>query len=149
MGIIVEKKQELDKKVLDLMQTVKDRRSKIGSLKKPQWKTSCSLVLPGYERLNIQICSDLSLLASTCGTLIRMKQDIEVASKELDVKIDPQWQQYPITDWVDDIKLRVKVTQLKIEQDKLARLEAKLRELTSEDQRREMEIADIEDALKG
>lgn len=142
------KKQELDKKVLDMIQTVKDRRAKIGSLKKPQWKTSCSLVLPGYERLNIQILVDLRLLATACGTLLRMKQDIEAASKELEVEIDPQWQGYSIADWIDDIKLRVRVTQLKQEQEKLSRLEAKLKELTSEDQRREMALADIEEELK-
>jgi len=144
----MEKKQALDKKVLDMMQTVKERRAKIGSLKKPQWKTSCSLVLPGYERLNIQVCDDLGLLAAACGTLLRMKQDIEAASKELEVTINCQWQNYLIADWIDDIKLRVQITQLKREQDRLSRIEAQLRELTSEDQRREMAIADIEEELK-
>jgi hypothetical protein len=148
MGFMMAKKNELDKKVLELMKTVKDRRAKVGSLKKPQWITPCSLVLPGYERLNIQVCVDLGLLATACGTLLRMKQDIEAASKELDVEIAPKWQNYPIDDWIKDIKLRVRVTQLKEEQEKLARLEAKLKELTSEEQRREMALADIEDELK-
>jgi hypothetical protein len=77
-----------------------------------------------------------------------MGQDIEAASKELEVTINRQWQNYLIADWIDDIKLRVQITQLKREQDRLSRIEAQLRELTSEDQRREMAIADIEEELK-
>lgn len=142
------KSEQLDKKVMDLIATVKERRAKVGSLKKPQWSTPCSLALPGYERLNIQVCPDLGLLAAACGTLLRMKQDIEAASKELDVEIEPTWQNYAIDDWIADIKLRVKVTQLKKEQEKLAKMEAKLKELTSEDQRREMALADIEAELE-
>lgn len=141
------KKNALDQKVLSLMEIVKERRSRVGSLKKPQWTTSCSLVLPGYERLNIQVCNDLSLLAVACGTLIRMREDIKAASKELDVDIRPLWQNYLIDDWISDIKLRVQVTQLKREQEKLANLESRLRELTSEEQRREMAISDIEEEL--
>jgi len=138
---------DLDTKVLKLMSEVKARRAKVGALKKPQWSTSCSLVLPGHERLNIQVCSDLSLLAYACGTLNRMAEDIGRAAKELDVAIDPKWQNYPIVDWVSDIKLRVRATQIKSEQQKLDALEAKLKKLTSPEQQRAMELADIEAEL--
>ena len=53
---------DLDAKVKKLMDDVQERRKKVGSLKKPQWLTSCSLQLPGHDRLNIQICKDLGLL---------------------------------------------------------------------------------------
>lgn len=136
--------ENLDAKVMQLMEEVKRRREKVGSLKKPQWSTSCSLQLPGQERLNIQVCNDLAVLAFACGTLRRMSEDIKSAAKELEVEIEPRWQNYPIDDWVSDIKLRVRVTQIKTEQDKLARLEAKLKPLISEDQRRKMALAEIE-----
>ena len=142
------KKDALDKKVMALIETVKERRAKVGSLKKPHFETCMSLDLPGYERVNILVCKDLGLLATACGVLLRMKQDIEAASKELDVEIDPRWQNYLIDDWIADVKLRVKVTQLKREQERLAKLEAKLNELTSPEQRREMALAEIEEDLK-
>lgn len=138
---------DMDKVVDDLMTKVKDRRAKVGALKKSQWVTPCTLVLPGHERLNIQVCSDLGLLAMSCGILMRMKQDMEAASTELDVEIEPKWQNYAIDDWVADIKLRVKVTQLKREQERLANLEDKLGKLMSPEQRRRMELADIEAEL--
>jgi hypothetical protein len=140
---------ELDAKVLKLMEEVKKRRERVGSLKKPQWNTSCSLQLPGHDRLNIQVCSDLSLLAFVCGTLNRMSQDITAAAKELDVQIEPKWQNYAIQDWISDIKLRVRITQIKTEQDKLSALETKLKGLTSEDQRRKMALEEIEADLQG
>lgn len=139
---------DMDKIVDDLMAKVKERREKVGALQKPQWITPCSLVLPGHERLNIQVCNDLGLLAMSCGILMRMKQDMEAASKELDVEIEPKWQNYAIDDWVNDIKLRVKVTQLKREQEKLANLESKLNKLMSPDQRRRMELANIQAELE-
>ena len=137
----------MDAKVQKLMATVKARRAKVGKLKKPQWITPCSLVLPGCERLSIQVCSDLGLLAFACGTLLRMKVDIESASKELDVEVKADWQSYPIDDWITDIKLRIQVTQVKAEQEKLTKLEAKLNTLLSPEQRREIELASIADEL--
>lgn len=139
---------ELDAKVTKLGEEIRKRRERVGSLKKPQWSTSCSLQLPGQDRLNIQVCSDLSLLSYACGTLKRMSQDIADAAKELDVKIEPKWQNYPITDWVSDIKLRVRITQIRAEQDKLSSLQAKLKELTSPEQRRKMALDEIEADLK-
>jgi hypothetical protein len=77
-----------------------------------------------------------------------MEQDINLAAKELEVDIEPKWQNYPIEDWIADIKLRVRVTQIRAEQEKLAKLEAKLKPLVSEDQRRKMALAEIEEDMK-
>lgn len=137
----------MDVKVQRLLATVKARRAKVGKLKRPQWITPCSLVLPGHERLSIQVCQDLGLLAFACGTLLRMKADMESASKELEVEVKSDWQSYPIDDWIADIKLRIQVTQIKAEQEKLTKLEAKLSTLLSPDQRRAIELASIEDEL--
>lgn len=141
-------KQDLDKKVLKLMENVKERRARVGSLQRPSWKTSCSLELPGWERLNIQVCMDLGVLAHAAGTLRRMEDDFVIAAKELEIGIAPKWQNYPIEDWITDIKLRCRVTQIKAEQKKLADMETKLKGLVSEEQRREMALADIEKELE-
>jgi hypothetical protein len=142
------KAKDSDKLVNDLIAKVKERREKVGALKKPQWITPCSLVLPGMERLNVQVEQDLGKLAVACGILLRMKQDIEAASKELEVEIEPKWQNYAIDDWVSDIKLRVRITNIKAEQERLATLEAKLNKLMSPEQRRAMELAAIEAELE-
>lgn len=141
-------KQDLDKKVLKLMENVKERRKRVGSLTKPSWKTSCSLELPGWERLNIQVCMDLGVLAHAAGTLRRMEDDFVIAAKELEIDIAPKWQNYPIEDWVADIALRCRVTQIKAEQKKLTDMETKLKGLVSEDQRREMALEELEKELE-
>ena len=82
-----------------------------------------------------------------CGTLSRMAEDIKSAAKELKVDIEPKVGSYAIEDWVKDIKLRVRATQVKAEQDKLQALESKLKKLTSPEQQRAMALEEIEAEL--
>ena len=55
---------------------------------------------------------------------------------------------YPIEDWITDIKQRVRITQVKTEQDKLDRMEAQLKSLTSPEQQRAMALSELENELK-
>ena len=135
---------KMDARVMKLIEEVKKRRERVGYLKKPQWLTSCSLQLPGMDRLNLHVCTDLGLLVFVCGTLKRIDQDTADAAKELDVEIEEKWQNYPIADWIKDIKLRIQITQIKAEQDKLNKLEKKLTPLISDDLRRKMALEEIE-----
>jgi len=137
----------IDDKVAKLMETVQNKRRSIATLTKPSWLTNCSLVLPGFERINIQIEKNLSLLAIAIGTLSRMKDDTTVVMKDLQIDIPIKWQNYLIDDWITDLSLRIKATQIKEEQTKLKNLEIKLQPLLSEDQRREMALAEIEKQL--
>jgi hypothetical protein len=139
---------DMDKTVEDLMAKVAARREKIGALQKPQWRTTTRLTLPGYETLNIQACSDTALLATMLGELMRRKQDIDAASKELEVDIEPKVQNYLIDDWIADIKLRVRITNIRAERAKLNALEAKLETLLSPEQRRALELAAIKAELE-
>ena len=74
-------------------------------------------------------------------------EDIKSAAKELVVDIEPKWQAYLIEDWIKDIKLRVRATQIRTEQEKLAAMESKLETLVSPEQRRAMELEKIEAEL--
>lgn len=136
-------KKSLDKQVTDMVADVKARRAKIETLQKPHWITPCSLQLPGHDRLNIQIEKSLPTLAFAIGTLNRMLADTQAAFKELDIEDQVEWQSYSIEDWITDLKLRIKITQIQTEKQKLASIEKRLTPLLSEDQRREMALAEL------
>lgn len=139
--------EALDKKVLDMMAKVKAKRAEIRDLAKPQWKTTCSLQLPGWDRLNIQVETDINRLALAFGTLRLIGDGLKIAAKELDCKIDLRWNNYGIEDWLSDIQQQVKRVGLNEEKKKLAAMETKLNTLMSPEQRRQMELEDLEKEL--
>lgn len=142
------KTETADDKVQRLIAEVKRRRAELSALKKPQWLTSCSLQLPGFERINIQVEQDIQLLAIAHGALSKMDDSMEHVSERLGIGLARQWNGYLIADWIDDIELRLKITQIQDQQKHLAKLELALDGLLSPEQRRELELARIEQELK-
>ena len=141
-------KKTLDKQVTDMVQDVKQRRERIETLKKPQWNTTCSLQLPGHDRLNIQIEKDMGILTFAIGTLQRMAADTKAVVEELELELpDFTWQNYSIEDWITDVKLRIRIIHIQTETRKLKSIEARLQPLLSEDQRREMALAELQEEL--
>lgn len=145
--IMAKKVQTADEKVLALIEEVKRRKATVGKLKRPTWRTTCSLQLPGWDRLNIQIENDRTVLAVASGVLKDFARYCNEAEKDWDCQLSRVWKSFPIEDWLADIELRVSVMSLKSEQDKLKRLEDQLSRLMSPDQRRELELAQIEQEL--
>lgn len=139
--------QDIDKKVLDLMKKVKAKKALIKELSKPQWTTTCSLQLPGWERLNIQVEQDIGKLGLAFGTLRMLEESLKIASRELDSRVEAKWQNYPVQDWLSDIKQRVQIIGINEEKKRLATMEAKLDTLTSPEQRRAIELEKLESEL--
>lgn len=146
-----EKKPTVDETVMALITDVKRRRAEVAELSKPQWLTPCTLQLPGFDRLNIQIETDIPLLLVARAGLKRIRDTIDEGCKELEIEIDgpTSYQNYPIDDWVKDIEQRIKITQIKKQREKLNRLETRLNDLTSEEQRRELALIEIQKELEG
>ena len=138
---------DIDKQVLDLMNKVKAKRAQIAEVTDRRWTTTCSLQLPGWERLNLQTVTDVETLALAFGTLRQMADAAKIAAKELPAKVSGKWQNYPIADWLGDIQQRVRIIGINDEKKKLKSLEEKLNGLTSEEQRRMLALADIEKEL--
>jgi hypothetical protein len=137
---------DIDKKVLDLMNKVKVKRAQIKELGRATWRTTCSLALPGMERFNIQVCGKNDLVIAA-GILMNIESGCTAASKVLDIQHAPLWQNYPIDDWLADIKQRIKAMDINAEKKKLADMESKLETLTSPEQRRAMELEKLESEL--
>lgn len=135
------KKDKQDQQVLDLIERVKSQKKELDSIKRPLWKTSCSLLLPHADnRINIQICKDLVTLASARKILLDHLQAMEHASSVWGIDVDTNWQKYSISAWVSDIDLRVKVLAVKSKQDKFDTLSARLDALLTPEQKREIEL---------
>lgn len=141
------KKADLDAKVAEMMAKVKKKREEVGGLERPRWTTTCSLELPGFDRINIQVVKDISLLLIALGTLQQFGTYVAQLGPDLDVSVTPMWKNFKITDWCDDIRLQVRRINIEAEQQKLAKLEKQLHPLLSDEQRREMALAAIEEQL--
>lgn len=139
--------KDLDAKVAELMAKVKKKREEIGGLERPRWTTTCSLELPGFDRVNIQVVRDTSLLLIALGTLQQYAEYVAQLGPGLGVSVTPMWKNFKITDWCDDIRLQIRRINIEAEQKKLAKLEKQLQPLLSEDQRRELALAAIEEQL--
>lgn len=139
--------KKLDNRVAALMQKVKSERAEIAKIKKPQWLTSQTIELPSGNRATLSVISDLQQLASMRGLLKRQLEDIEDTAHDLGVGITTKWHGYEMEDWITDIEQRIKTLTVSERQEKLKALEKKLYGLTSEEQRREMELAEIEAEL--
>ena len=137
-----------DEKVQRLISEVKRRRDEINVLNKPQWTTSCSLQLPGFDRMNIQIEDDMTKLAVSVGVLANMRQSCLELQEDTGVPIPAIWQGYEMQHWVADIMLRIKVAQLRVKKQRLHAMEQSLDSLLSSEQRRKLELARIEQELK-
>jgi hypothetical protein len=77
-----------------------------------------------------------------------MYKDMDSVSLSLGLSIVRRWGGYPIGDWLIDIELRLKITQIQDQQKRLAQQELALDGLLSPEQRRELELARIEQELK-
>lgn len=146
----IAEKPSVDETVLALINDVKARKAQMEKLSKPQWLTPCVLQLPGFDRINIQIETEVSLLLVVRAGLKRISDSIAQGYKDLELEGEPDltYQNYPVTDWVADIEQRIKITQIKKEREKLNRLETRLNDLTSEEQRRELALAEIQKELE-
>lgn len=142
--------KNIDAKVLELFSKVKEKQKKIAKNERPSWKTNCSFGKNQdsvSDRINLQVITDLDRLIDA-HVFLKQKLDYWLKSCEtLGVKSPLKWLGYSFQDWEDDIKYRVSQLQLNKEKKELEVLEARLNSLITVDQRREMELAEIEKEL--
>lgn len=129
-----------DKKVLGLKTLIAEKKEKLEKAKFVPI-TNCSIEFEGV-RSNIQVLSkdQLTLL------LIRLNaywlSMIDLGIHECPIS------GYDLRDWITDVKLRVKVLNIKKEEENLRALERKLETLLSDDKKTELELSSIEALLK-
>lgn len=143
-------KPTADELVLQLFATVKEKQAEIASSEKPRWETSCTIgtnpdTLEG--RVNIQTVTDFNKLVDIYAFLLSKEDYWQKSVRELDVKVSFKWMGFGIDAWKRDIKARIALIGVSTKRKELEVLESRLNGLITVEQRRELELAEIQKIL--
>lgn len=144
-------KEKQDELVLQLFNRVKEKQQEINRAEKPKWLTSCTIGMNPYsvqDNVNIQTITDLDKLIRLFGFIENESDDYYCACIELGIKRPFKWMGYSASDWKADIKARIEQLSLNEKKKELAALESRLDKLISTEQRREMELTEIQKMLE-
>ena len=140
-----------DKKTLELIAQVKQKREEIARLDKPRYKTNCLMRHQDGSLSNLHVEADLRRLIECTAFLEAFAHAYAEAAKTLGLTDAPEftWQGYTLADWLGDIKARIGKIQIQARRKQLETMEARLRKLISPEMQAELELADIEKELGG
>jgi len=141
-----------DDAVMQLLAKVKQKKEEIEAAKKsPTWKTNCSIAYdpeaPVDKRINIRVETKIWKLVDLYAFLLVREGYSITAAKSLGVDLDPTYMGSPIGDWLEDLRSCVAKLTLKKKEEELKALDARVNKLVSADQRREMELRDLQAIL--
>lgn len=144
-------KATADQMVMDLLTKVREKKEAIKKAEKnrPQWKTNCSI---GSEndcqaRTNIQTIRDQQQLITIYAELIRLSDAVKEAAKALDLEYNNKYRNYPVEDWLDDLKTRAQMLKIEEQKKEIEELDKRINKLVTQDQRREMELQELQKLL--
>ena len=103
-------------------------------------KTNCILTLDG-ESYNLHVCPVEKL------NFLWVKLNMYLMSAK-DLSLDFSVSGFPVSDWINDIKNRLNILEVKSEKENLRKMEEQLDKLLSSDKRTELELDRIEGLLK-
>jgi len=129
-----------DQKILDLKAQIEHKKAMIERTKFSP-VTNCSIEMDG-TRYNLHTLNSDSLTY-----LLINLNCFQMSIKDLGIK-KYEMSGYAIEDWINDIKMKLKVIAQKAEEDNLKALEKKLSTLLSEDKKTELELDSIANLLK-
>ena len=137
-----------DLKIKELTIKVEEQQAKLG--KKPKIAFITNAVFnEGADLgspLNLNVLKKEYLIRLTTK-LFSLKLAHEEAIKFLGMEVPLTVSNYPVSDWLEDIKTRFKILEFEENQKKLDLTKEKLKQLLSEDARTELELENIEKNL--
>lgn len=140
-----------DDLVLELLKKVQKKKDEIKAAKKaPKWKTNLSIgrdQTTTHGRVNIMTRTDPNEIIDWYIFLMTKVDNITKAAEALGLPTDLTWLNFPISDWMEDLKTRA--AQLSIDEKKkeMEALDKRVNKLVSPDQRREMELKALQELL--
>ncbi len=144
-------KANTDKQTLDLIELVKKQKAEIAKAERPSWKTnrSFSYVEGSSQVVNLAVESSVKNLISIAAFLMNKEIDYAAAATVLGVeKPEPfTWGGYPVSEWMDDIKLRIAKIQIESKKKRLELLESRLNAVISPELKAKMELDAIASEL--
>lgn len=137
-----QKKQSNDEVIFQLKKEVEIKKSELDKISKFSPITNCMITLDSI-RYNLNVCSldDLQFLIVRLS-LYKDKNSVLFKDKPLVVS------SYNIDYWLEDLNNKYNYLNIKIEQDKLKKLEDKLYDLLSKDSKDSIELDAIRKSLQ-
>lgn len=140
--------KDVDAKTLELIETVRRQKAEIAEIEKPAWHTNATFSWTEEDRsktINLHVESDVRKLILIADFLLRKEAGYLTAAVALDIESVPGllWCGFPVKDWIEDIRLRVRKIQIGKKKEKLALLEGRLDAILSPELRRELELEAI------
>lgn len=131
-----------DDKIKGLLTEINSKKKGLGEKPKALWKSNGLLKVGTADGVNINTINSTDKCIKIAAAILLEKSFCTEACKALELPEQDSQQAVVLNDWLDDIKLRVKMIVWDAEKKKLAGLEKKLKDLRSSD-------AKTEDALAG
>ena len=131
-----------DEKILLLKSQIQEKRDKVDKIKRFTPVTNCMLNLNSVN-YNINILSKDELI----GMLVVLNA-YKMSAIELGLLDCYVISNYPVTDWIIDIKAKLEFLSRRDEENKLKAMERKLIELLSNEKKVELQLDEIESMLK-
>jgi hypothetical protein len=143
-----------DKKTLELIAQVKEKKSAIEKAEKPSYKTNRVFSYAEGNKsntININVETDVRKLVCIASFLIERSSNYELTAKKVFgiEKLPPfTWDGFTLDDWLSDLKTRVTKVQIVTEKKKLEALESRLNKIISPEKRAELELEAIASELE-
>lgn len=136
-----------DQIVMSMLEKIRIKKEELKQASgRPRWKTNCAFV-SGTHAFNLQTITDKKVLALNFGHLIRLKDAEEQAANLLGLDYEWDFNGYSYEDWMADFKTRANMLTLKEKEQELKELDARINKLVTPEQRRDMEIKELESIL--
>lgn len=136
-----------DDKIKQYRKTVEAFRKKIGDSPKLQYATNGVLILDG-GKFNLNLLNSIDACIDVASQLINRDQSYLKACSALGLpEKNLMLGNYPVTDWIGDIRQRVDMITWRTEKTKLDTMDAKLKELMSEEAKTADVLSDIANEL--
>jgi hypothetical protein len=150
----VKSKTNSDQQTLNLIRDVQSRKAEIAkALAKPNYKTNMAFSYTEGEPnklMNLHVLANLRELILIASFLRDKAVSYHVTALDLGLDTpypDFTWLGFGVSDWIEDIKVRVSRIQVNVKQAKLEALEKRLNSVISPELRAQMELEAIANEL--
>lgn len=140
-----------DQQTLILIKEVQKQKAEIARVDRPTWRTNCAFVYTEGSSVstNIQVLSRLDELVKIAAFIQQKEEAYGKAAFTLGVDSPPdfQWNGFGVSDWIEDLKLRIAKIQIATKRKKLETLEERLNKIISPELRARLELEAIQAEL--
>ena len=141
---------ENDTIIRQLFEKLNSKKVEIQKAERPKWNTNLSFRFDEdkADHVNIAVITDVKKLVELAAFLIGKENNWKAANTALGLKEPFKWLNRTPKEWFEDFRTRIDQIQISKKKEEFAALEAKLNMLVSPEERRRIEIEEIQKALE-